>query len=266
MLLLALLGCQSPASHTLHPTLAERRVAVDVYLPESDVPAPLVVVAHGFARSRHRMEGWGEALADAGLVVAVPDLPYFARHHDNADGVVEAVDALRAAYPERIGEGLGLVGFSAGGLVTAVAMARRDDVDVWVGLDPVDAGGAAVTAAADSRVPAVTLFAEPSGCNAHNNGHAIRDAWPGPLVSARIVGATHCDPERPSNISCATFCGRSHPEQADAFLEATRDALTAVLLCDDEARARLGALDRRYADVSTVRVSELVTSRCQSLP
>ena len=77
-------GCAAHSpSQTDRMTLAGRATSVDLYWPESTEPAPLVVVAHGFARSRHRMAGWGEALADRGYVAAVPDLPYLTAHHDN---------------------------------------------------------------------------------------------------------------------------------------------------------------------------------------
>ncbi|TNE89795.1 MAG: hypothetical protein EP330_10325 [Deltaproteobacteria bacterium] len=249
MALALCVGCGSPATQTVHPTLAARRTPVDIYLPEDEAPAPLVVVAHGFARSRHRMEGWGTALAGEGFVVAVPNMPYFAKHHDNAQAVVELVDEMRASHGERLSGELGLVGFSAGGLATAVAAERRGDVGVWVGLDPVDAGGSATSAAASLSIPGIALFAEPSGCNADNNGHAVRDAWSGPLLSARVIGATHCDPERPSNASCAWFCGRSDPERADAFLLAASSALKAALRCDEAALDALASLDDRFAEV-----------------
>ena len=49
--------------------------SVDIYRPDTDKPAPLVVVAHGFSRRRRNMAGWGRHLADEGFVAAVPNLP-----------------------------------------------------------------------------------------------------------------------------------------------------------------------------------------------
>src|SRR5260370_849449 len=46
--------------------LAGEKVEVDFFLPKTSHPAPLVVVAHGFSRSRKNFEGWGQRLARAG--------------------------------------------------------------------------------------------------------------------------------------------------------------------------------------------------------
>ena len=99
-----LAGCAgSPAHETLHPSLAGKKSPVDVYWPkDADSAAPLVIVAHGFARSRHRMSGWGTHLSEAGFVVAVPNLPSFAKHHDNADGILDLVDVMTRGYPTRV--------------------------------------------------------------------------------------------------------------------------------------------------------------------
>lgn len=228
-----------------------RDATVDLYWPATREPAPLVVVAHGFGRSRHRMVGWGEALAARGYVAAVPTLPYLAAHTDNASGVVDLIAGLRASHPDRIDPAqLVLVGFSAGGLVTARAATEVAGLRLWVGLDPVDSGGVAVAAAQALEVPGVVLFAEPHGCNAEGNGEAIADAWRGPRFSARISGGTHCDPEWPSNASCALFCGGADPGRADAFADLALDAIDAALACDPAALSRLelAGSDARISD------------------
>lgn len=228
-----------------------RAAAVDLYWPVGAGPAPLVVVAHGFARSRHRMVGWGEALAQRGYAAAVPTLPYLAAHTDNASGVVDLVQGLRSRHPERIDpDRLVLVGFSAGGLVTARAAAELSGLRLWVGLDPVDSGQVAEHAAAALAVPGLALFAEPHGCNADGNGLAVARAWRGPALSARVRGATHCDPEWPSNGSCALFCGAADPDRADAFADLALDAIDAALACDPDAldRLELAGSDPRITD------------------
>jgi dienelactone hydrolase len=44
----------------------------DLYLPASHGKAPLVIVAHGFMRSKAKMADWGKHLAKQGFAVAVP--------------------------------------------------------------------------------------------------------------------------------------------------------------------------------------------------
>jgi len=234
-------GCAAHSpSQTDRMTLAGRATSVDLYWPESTEPAPLVVVAHGFARSRHRMAGWGETLAGRGYVAAVPDLPYLTAHHDNVQGVVELVESLQRRSDGRVDpERLVLVGFSAGGLVTALAATEVQGLALWVGLDPVDSRGAAHAAAAELSIPAVTLHAEAHGCNAEGNGTTLAPAWSGPAWSAEIRGATHCDPEWPSNLSCRLFCGAPEPGPSSAFPELALDAMDAVVRCDADARRRL---------------------------
>ena len=63
----------SPALQTLRVKLAAGATDVDIFWPEDAAPAPLVIVAHGFARRRHNMAGWGQHLAQEGFVAAVPD-------------------------------------------------------------------------------------------------------------------------------------------------------------------------------------------------
>ena len=98
---------------------------------------------------------------------------------------------------------------------------------------------AAHAAAAELSVPAVTLHAEAHGCNAEGNGTTLAPAWSGPVWSAEIRGATHCDPEWPSNLSCRLFCGAPESVPSSAFPELALDAMDAVVRCDAEARRRL---------------------------
>lgn len=247
--LLLCMGCAARSGQTEALTLAGRLTQVDVYGPADAQQAPLVVVAHGFSRSRHRMRGWGEALSARGYYVAVPDLPYFAAHTDNAQGIVDLVQELRTRPQVNPGQ-LVLIGFSAGGLVTAQAATSLDDVTLWVGLDPVDSGGVATRAATDLGIPGLSLRAEPHGCNAHGNGQQLASDWAGPHWSAEVRGATHCDPESPSNAPCAWFCGASEPARAQAFIDVVQDAVDAVVRCDSEAirRLDLAGSDPRLTD------------------
>ncbi|MEO8486837.1 MAG: hypothetical protein ABI585_10930, partial [Betaproteobacteria bacterium] len=50
-------------------------VAIDVYEPDARPPLGVAIVAHGWTRSRERHRAAGRALAEAGVVALIPDLP-----------------------------------------------------------------------------------------------------------------------------------------------------------------------------------------------
>ena len=55
--------------------LAGENVRVDVYLPSAGSPQGVAILAHGFARTRVRHRDLAQALAAAGFIALVPDLP-----------------------------------------------------------------------------------------------------------------------------------------------------------------------------------------------
>jgi hypothetical protein len=60
------------------------------------------------------------------------------------------------------------------------------------------------------RLPAlayVSLRSEPGPCNAFGSGSRFVDASPVPVDEITIAGATHCDPESPTDALCAIGCG-----------------------------------------------------------
>ena len=99
-------------------------VPVRVVSPPDDARAPALVLSHGFAGSAAMMDPMASALARAGYVVLLPDLP---GHGSNADplaeGVLEpAVGAAVALAAERTGGAVAVAGHSMGaGAVTAWA-------------------------------------------------------------------------------------------------------------------------------------------------
>lgn len=110
---------------------------VRVLEPTGDVRAPAIVLAHGFSGSSAMMDPMGSALARAGHVVVMPDLP---GHGANAallaDGVLEPAvgDAVRAAG-ELTGLPVAVVGHSMGaGAVTSWALDNRSEATVAISL------------------------------------------------------------------------------------------------------------------------------------
>ncbi len=65
---------------------------VTYYAPDNAVPAPLIVVAHGFAGSRRLMEAYSLALARAGYVVAAFDFEGHGRNPVPMSGDFDAIE------------------------------------------------------------------------------------------------------------------------------------------------------------------------------
>jgi dienelactone hydrolase len=214
----------------------------DVYLPRQKMPAPLVVVAHGFSRTKASMADWGRRLAQEGLVAAVPTLPAWSDHARNGRAIRELVDWLQARpeMKDQIDPGrIGLVGFSAGGLATLLAGADDPRVAVWVGLDPVDRDGQGVAAVARLKCPSLVLRAEPHACNAHGNAAGIVQGLKAENTCLLVVGATHTDAEWPTDGMAEWVCGKSSSERRAVFVQYALAALRAVLLSDQAAAATL---------------------------
>ncbi len=200
----------------------------DVYWPAAQVAAaPLVIVAHGFSRSRRNMAGWGRQLAAEGIVAVVPDLPTWSDHARNGRFLTELRVFLQseAAWRQRFDpERIGLLGFSAGGLSSLLSIAESPGPVIWIGLDPVDRDDLGARAAARVQAKALVLTAEPSSCNADGNAKAIVAALPrGRLV--HIAGAVHVDAEWPTTWLAEMVCGRSTEEKRAAFRVQVTQAL-----------------------------------------
>ena len=213
---------------TLTVTLPAGWADVDIYRPPGAGPAPMVIIAHGFSRSRYNMAGWGRYLADAGIIAVVPDLPAWSDHERNGRFLAELQAELLddpdwAACIDT--ERLGLMGFSAGGLASLLAAAELPNLRIWVGLDPVDRGGLGAAVAGRIHAQAVVITAEPSACNAHGNARVIVDALPAPDIH-HITGAVHADAEWPGSRLADLACEPATPEGRAEF----RRQATSVLL------------------------------------
>lgn len=180
--------------------LAGRPTSATIYRPAKDDRTPLVVVVHGFARSKRHMAGWGAHLAGEGYLVIVPTQPAWADHELNGRALAELTDRYRG--DRRVA----LVGFSMGGLTTLLATAHTR-VDAWIGLDPVDAGGRGRSVAARLKAPAALILAEPEPWNRHGNARTIAAAIPGERLVWPVQGGTHLDAEWPTDLLGQLACG-----------------------------------------------------------
>lgn len=225
LVLSAVLAHATPAAETRTMNLDGQETAVDLHLPAYGPPRGLAVIAHGFTRSRARHVVLAGRLADAGFVVAVPDLPYWARPHANADAIVELVQAVEKKRGADVLPVV-LIGTSAGGLASLLATDRVPQLALWVGLDPVDTLGLSEGAARALRAPAVVLRAPSGPCNVGGSARRIA-AWLGNLrAEVRVEGASHCDFEDSTTVRCEAICGPADPARQAFIVDAAVKAVT----------------------------------------
>ena len=222
--------------------LTGKPVSVDLYLPPSAGPAPVVVIAHGFSRNRKTMAGWGSMLAREGFLAVVPDLPAWADHTRNGRALAELLSHMQAgkliSQPQPSGR-TALVGFSAGGFSSLLAAAANTNVTCWVGLDPVAMGQAATRAAESLGIPCFVLRAEPAPWNANGIARQTFAALPGPAFSLAVKSATHVDAENPTSRAADWACGKSDPTRREVFGRYLLASLQAGLLRDAAAFQQL---------------------------
>jgi pimeloyl-ACP methyl ester carboxylesterase len=185
------------------------RMSVDFYFRPGQTPRPLAVVAHGFLADKQRMAHWGVMLAHTGFIAAVPTHPTLAHDARNTAalaGLVRAGRAGRWPVAAQTDGRVALVGFSRGGFETLlVAADLGEEIEAWVGLDPVDHRRRGQAVAPQVRVPGLALLAEPSALNARGNAQAMLAEYGGPLRVVSVPGSGHLDVESPRRPGFAVF-------------------------------------------------------------
>ena len=219
----------SPALQTLRVKLASGATDVDIFWPEDAAAAPLVIVAHGFARRRHNMAGWGQHLAQAGFVAAVPDLPAWSDHARNGRFIADLCAYLCAGEPwrQRIDPSrVGLMGPPPAG--SRVAGEHRQARTGNLGrAGPGRPQGVGREAAPLVKCHAVVLTAEPSACNGHGNTRNISALPRSEHFS--VAGAVHVDAEWPTDWKAEAVCGRSTDVRRSEFRRRATAALREAL-------------------------------------
>jgi len=193
-------------------TFGDTTTVVDIYEPAAGPVAGTAIIAHGFTRSRERHRNLGRALAAAGVVALVPDLPYSADPWRNGQAIVALAHALETGalplpLPPVQRSSLVLIGTSAGGFATVLAAAELPGIAGWIGLDPVDRTGAAKDAAARVTAPVTVFYGDASNCNLFGSARGIGQAAPALAHLRKFEGASHCDFESPTNRVCTVLCG-----------------------------------------------------------
>jgi dienelactone hydrolase len=242
-------------------TLTGKEVPVDFYLPKGVRSAPVVVIAHGFTRSRLNMAGWGGLLASNGFIVAIPDFPALANREQNSRAIGELLEVINrgevTARPRAAG-GAALIGYSMGGLWALLAASGNPDVRCWIGLDPVTTGKKGTEAATSLTIPCAVLRAEPAAWNMHGRARRLAEYLSGPFVTLRVKDASHSDPEDPTDSLAEMLCGRSDPHRHQTFERYTLATLRAVFFGDRESLAvlRTASADPAVADVASRKLED----------
>jgi len=179
-------------------------VVYTYFRPEELLADVLVIIGHGFMRSKKRMAVLARHLAGWGLPVANVEFcnsKLWAGNHalNGADMVAVALklNAGRVLY----------TGFSAGGLAALAAAGSDNKTIALFGLDMVDHKGLGKKIAPELTVPFYGLIAAPSMCNADRNGLQVYNVASKTRV-VEIEDATHCHFEFPFDGKCAFACGK----------------------------------------------------------
>lgn len=227
-------------------TLAGRQVAVSIFYAVAAKEAPVVVVAHGFTRSKRYMAGWGARLAKEGVTAVTLTQPELANHPVNARAIADLVAAVKSGaltLPVKFNGRIGLMGHSMGGLTTMLST-KHEAVDAWVGLDPVGMHDIWLPVGKQARMPCLILHAEPGAWNLHGNAHKLYAVLPGPKFSLKVKSASHIDCESPTDLLGQLACGFATEERRAVFERYAVAFFKATLMSDANARRQLEEAER----------------------
>ena len=179
----------------------------DLYTPDEPATDTLVVIQHGFARSKTEFADMASHLASWGMPALIMDLchswAFDVDINQNAADVVDLVDNLwdgPVVY----------MGHSNGAISSLVAASIDDQTIAVLGLDPVERlGGDHTDIARELTVPVVGIFGEAGVCNSWNSGIDVYMAVPDSDLY-RTTEADHCDFEAPTGTVCTLACGGSN--------------------------------------------------------
>lgn len=207
-----------------------------LYTPVGLTDAPLVLLAHGFVRSRANMVGWAEHFASWGLQVATPDLCHASiwdtDHSANADDLIALGQNLSS-------DSVIYAGQSAGGLAATLAVGRDPSSLGALGLDATDSESLGAGEASQITSAVYGLAGEPSDCNANSNGLSIYSAISQAHV-LRVTEADHCDFESDTDALCTAFCQGSNNQFTDDQIHQAILGLSTAALLDMTGQSQAG--------------------------
>jgi pimeloyl-ACP methyl ester carboxylesterase len=150
---------------------------------------------------------------------------------------------------------IGLAGHSAGGAVSLEAAAALTEsgrpLEALLLLDAVPWSRTARVASDLLPLDFASLRSEPSSCNAFASVVPLLPELRFPNEDVRILGATHCDPENPTDVLCRVACGGGSGDAQGLYQRLMylflKDALKAPSLDDETYRDALGDLSSKGA-------------------
>jgi pimeloyl-ACP methyl ester carboxylesterase len=200
-------------------------------------PYPALVLTHGFARDYGRHIASAVEYAGHGILVMTPNMAPEGGGAIGPQRVVQnTVDHVQWLAAKGVTRGdplfglvdvhrMALAGHSAGGAVSfeATTELQRSGMGplALVLLDAVPYASTLAKAPALEPLPLLSLRSEPGACNANASVGRLVERMTFVVSDLRIVGATHCDPENPSDISCEIVCGRSEESNRETYLKLT---------------------------------------------
>lgn len=201
-------------------------VTYTYFMPREVANDVLVVLGHGFMRSKKRMAPLAQHLSSWGLSVVNLEFcnsQFWAGNHDRngADmvAVTQKIRKTKVIY----------VGFSAGGLAAIIATNLDNNTMAFFGLDMVDNKGLGKKIAPALAVPFYGLIAAPSLCNAYNNGLESYALSPHSTV-IKVEDTSHCHFEFPIDGKCSFVCGKGEKRFSRELIQQTIVGLTTAFL------------------------------------
>lgn len=194
-----------------------------------DVPVNdnVIILGHGFFRNEKTQKELAEHFASWGLHTVTVGFcnskPWNGHHDKNGADMVLVANAIGA-------KSVIYSGFSAGGLAAIIASSEDSRTKAYLGLDMVDNFDKGIKAAPAIKAPVFGLVAEPSMCNAKNNGLKVYAEIDQPNL-VKIKGARHCDFEYPFDKKCSLACGKTHaPYEREDVQDTILGLSTSLLL------------------------------------
>ena len=228
LLVAALHAAEAPRVESFTATVklaGNLEMPVDVYLPPGKTAAPVVLLAHGFTQNKNFHANQGRHLAAAGFVVLVPSLQRFADHAGHGRDLLGLLDWAATQDSDKTSRLHGRVnskraaacGHSSGGLSALLAAAADKRIRALVLLDAVDRDGLGAKAAANLRIPSLSLCAEPSPWNDSGSPLKLAAALPEPKMVVKIAGASHLEAQDPANKLAEMVLDKVNPQRQQRF-------------------------------------------------
>ena len=230
---------------------------LEVYLPSTSGPRPVVVLAPGLLQHAAAYAPYGRRLASHGMLVLVRDDPgIFTNTPEVTDGIVETVTEWLPAEDANSGSPLygrvdlsrvGLAGHSRGGKASLLAAegGLHEVALGWFGLDPVDSSTLADGALARDELPGIGMPTAFLGAEVSSSCSPAADTYevlfavaPAPSVKIEGVGAGHTQLQSQDDCVGCAACTPDGDADDDVVLSYAVRYLTAFFareLQDDTA-------------------------------